>query len=149
MKNPHRITVLHGPNLNRLGLREPAVYGAMTLDAIDASIVALGGELGCVVTCFQTNHEGAWIDAVHAAATSADGLIVNPGAWTHTSIAIRDALLSVALPIIEVHLSNVYAREDFRHHSTIADIVVGRIMGFGAESYRLGLRALVHHLETR
>lgn len=145
-----RIQVLHGPNLNRLGQREPAIYGTTTLLDIDASLVQLGDELGVDVLSFQTNHEGAWIDAVHAAPAAAiDALLVNPGAWTHTSVAIRDALASVGLPTVEVHLSNVYARETFRHHSTIADIVIGRIMGFGAESYRLGLRALVAHLKAK
>jgi 3-dehydroquinate dehydratase-2 len=139
-----RVRVLNGPNLNRLGLREPAIYGAKSLAAIDAELLALGVTLGVDVTTFQTNAEAAYIEALHAAADERlDGLLLNPGAWTHTSIAIRDALLAAALPAIEVHLSNVHAREPFRHHSTLADVVKGRVMGFGPESYGLALRGLV------
>jgi 3-dehydroquinate dehydratase-2 len=139
-----RVRVLHGPNLDRLGKREPGIYGSVTLAAIDADLAALGATLGAEVTSFQTSAEGAYIDALHAAADDGvDGLLLNPGAWTHTSIAIRDALLASGLPAVEVHLSNVHAREPFRHHSTIADVVRGRVMGFGAESYSLGLQGLV------
>jgi len=144
------IKVVHGPNLNLLGQREPGVYGRATLADIDAALAALGAELGARVTCLQSNHEGALVDAIQACqGDGTRGLVLNPGAYTHTSIAMRDALLAVALPAVEVHLSNVHAREAFRHHSTIADIVVGRVMGFGPDSYLLGLRGLVAHLVTR
>ncbi|MFO0749451.1 MAG: type II 3-dehydroquinate dehydratase [Myxococcota bacterium] len=142
------IKVLHGPNLNLLGTREPAVYGAQTLADVDRLVLATATELGVTVSALQSTHEGALVDAIQAArADGADGLLLNPGAYTHTSIAIRDALLAVGLPAVEVHLSNVHAREPFRHHSTIADVVVGRVMGFGAESYVLGLRGLASHLQ--
>jgi len=142
-----RVTVLHGPNLNLLGRREPGIYGAVTLEAVDRALVALGAELGVEVVTAQHNAEGALVEAVHRCLDDGSvGLVINPAAYTHTSVAVRDALLAVGLPAVEVHLSNVYAREAFRHHSTIADVVVGRIMGFGADSYLLGLRALVGHL---
>jgi len=141
------VAVLHGPNLNRLGKREPAIYGSRTLDDIDAALRVLAAELHVSIICTQTNHEGAYVDAIHAAADrGTHGLLLNPGAYTHTSVAIRDAVAAVGLPMVEVHLSNVYAREAFRHHSTIADIAVGRVMGFGADSYLLGLQGLVRHL---
>ena len=144
MKPTHLVTVLHGPNLNRLGKREPAIYGTATLNDIDTSLAALAAELGVAVVCHQTNHEGAYVEAIHAAADGgSDALLLNPGAYTHTSIAIRDAVASVGLPMVEVHMSNVYAREPFRHHSTIAELAVARVMGFGADSYGLGLRGLV------
>ncbi|MCK6527892.1 type II 3-dehydroquinate dehydratase [Myxococcota bacterium] len=142
-----RVLVLHGPNLDRLGKREPAVYGATTLAEIDASLVELGGELGVEVASFQSAHEGALIERIHRAEDEgAAGVVFNPGAYTHTSIALRDAIAACALPVIEVHLSNVAAREPFRHHSHIAPVAVGTIAGFGPESYRLGLRALVGYL---
>ncbi|MCB9731417.1 MAG: type II 3-dehydroquinate dehydratase [Deltaproteobacteria bacterium] len=141
------IRVLHGPNLNLLGTREESIYGALTLAAIDARLAALAGELGVAVTASQHNGEGALVDAIQGCGGGAfAGILINPAAYTHTSVAIRDALLAVAVPAVEVHLSNVYAREAFRHHSTIADVVVGRLMGFGPDSYLLGLRALVGHL---
>ncbi len=144
---PLQITVLHGPNLNRLGRREPALYGTATLADVDLALGALAERLSVQLVSAQTNHEGAYVDAIHAAADAgAHGLVLNPGAYTHTSIAIRDALLSVGLPAVEVHLSNVHARESFRHHSTLADVVVGRVMGFGLDSYLLGLEGLVRHL---
>jgi len=147
---PLRVLVLHGPNLNLLGTREPGLYGAFTLAELDRDLVALGAELGATVTASQHNGEGALVDAIQAAGRDGvAGILINPAAYTHTSVAIRDALLAVALPTVEVHLSNVYAREPFRHHSTIADIVVGRLMGFQGDSYRLGLRALVAHLRRR
>ena len=139
--------VVHGPNLNLLGEREPTVYGSTTLGQIDQQMKELGRELGIDVETFQSNSEGAIVDRIQAARGLIDVLIINPAAYTHTSVAIRDAILATAIPCIEVHLSNVYKREPFRHHSTIADVAVGRIMGFGADSYMIALRAarnLVH-----
>ena len=144
-----RLLVLHGPNLNLLGQREPAVYGRTTLAEIDADLAAIARESGHDLTSFQSNSEGALIDRIHAAATEETAFIViNPGALTHTSVALRDALAAVAIPFIEVHLSNVHAREAFRHHSYIADLAVGVITGFGAESYRLGLTAALKRLAS-
>lgn len=142
------VLVLHGPNLNLLGLREPEVYGSTTLKAIDQMLEAEAKIFQAQVSILQSNHEGALVDAIQAAYGQHQGILINPGAYTHTSVAIRDAIAGVGLPTVEVHLSNVYKREVFRHHSYIAPIAVGQISGFGAESYRLGLRALVHHLQT-
>jgi 3-dehydroquinate dehydratase-2 len=142
-----RLLVLHGPNLNLLGQREPAVYGRTTLAEIDADLAAIARESGHDLASFQSNSEGALIDRIHAAAKDGTGFIViNPGALTHTSVALRDALAAVAIPFIEVHLSNVHAREPFRHRSYIADLAIGVITGFGAESYRLGLSAALTRL---
>ena len=142
-----RLLVLHGPNLNLLGQREPAVYGRTTLAEIDADLAAIARESGHDLTSFQSNSEGALIDRIHAAAREETAFIViNPGALTHTSVALRDALAAVAIPFIEVHLSNVHAREPFRHRSYIADLAVGVITGFGADSYRLGLIAALRRL---
>lgn len=140
------ILVLHGPNLNLLGRREPEVYGATTLDDINQALEQEGQRLQVRVSAFQSNHEGALVDAIHAALGQHQGILINPGAYTHTSVALRDAISGVAIPTVEVHLSNVYKRESFRHHSYIAPVAIGQISGFGAESYRLGLQALVHHL---
>ncbi|MEQ9553163.1 MAG: type II 3-dehydroquinate dehydratase [Coleofasciculus sp. G3-WIS-01] len=142
------ILVLHGPNLNLLGLREPGIYGSVTLAEIDQLLQQEGKSLSCQVVTLQSNHEGVLVDAIQAARTQHDGILINAGAYTHTSVALRDALAAVALPVVEVHLSNIYQREPFRHHSFIAPIAVGQISGFGAESYRLGLLALVHTLKT-
>jgi 3-dehydroquinate dehydratase-2 len=138
------VLVIHGPNLNLLGNREPEIYGHTTLADIDDKLIGLGRELGINVETFQSNSEGAIVDRIQQARGRTDVLIINPAAYTHTSIAIRDALGALAVPVIEVHLSNVYKREPFRHHSTVADIVEGRIMGFGAEGYELALRAAAH-----
>lgn len=142
-----RILVLHGPNLDRLGRREPEVYGRLSLADVDARAVVLGSELGVAVETFQSNHEGALIDRIHRAADEGvAGVVFNPGAFTHTSIAIRDAIAASSLAVVEVHLSNVAAREPFRHRSHIAPVALGTIAGFGVESYLLGLRALVSRL---
>ncbi len=142
-----RLLVLHGPNLNLLGQREPAVYGRTTLAEIDGDLAAIARESGHDLASFQSNSEGALIDRIHAAAKEGTAFIViNPGALTHTSVALRDALAAVAIPFIEVHLSNVHAREAFRHRSYIADLAVGVITGFGADSYRLGLNAALRRL---
>ena len=142
-----RLLVLHGPNLNLLGQREPGVYGRTTLAEIDADLAAIARESSHDLASFQSNSEGALIDRIHAAAKEGIAFIViNPGALTHTCIALRDALAAVAIPFIEVHLSNVHAREPFRHRSYIADLAVGVITGFGADSYRLGLAAALRRL---
>jgi len=142
-----RLLVLHGPNLNLLGQREPAVYGRTTLAEIDADLALIAQESGHDLASFQSNSEGALIDRIHLARKEGIAFIViNPGALTHTSVALRDALAAVAIPFVEVHLSNVHAREAFRHRSYIADLAVGVITGFGADSYRLGLIAALRRL---
>jgi 3-dehydroquinate dehydratase II len=140
------ILILHGPNLNMLGLREPGIYGVSTLAQIDTQLVELGRSFGVEIESLQSNHEGSLVDAIHAARDRHDGIVINAGAYTHTSIAIRDAIAAVQIPTVEVHLSNIYKREPFRHHSYLAPIVVGQISGFGAHSYQLGLQALIAHL---
>jgi 3-dehydroquinate dehydratase II len=139
--NRPRVLVIHGPNLNLLGEREPQIYGSMTLADIDRGLRSLAGELELEVETFQSNSEGALVDRIQAARGKIALLIINPAGYTHTSVAIRDVILVLGVPCIEVHLSNVHKREAFRHHSTIADIAAGRIMGFGADSYMLALRA--------
>ena len=141
------VLVLHGPNLNLLGTREPQIYGRTTLADIDADLRALGKQLGVAVDCFQSNHEGELIDRIQAARLNQAAIIINPGGYTHTSVALRDALAAVGLPVIEVHLSNVAAREEFRHRSLIAPIAVGSIVGLGAIGYRLALEAAVSILK--
>lgn len=143
-----KILVLHGPNLNLLGMREPGIYGSVTLAEINQRLQAEAASLDAEVVCVQSNSEGALVDAIHAAWGTHQGLLINAGAYTHTSVAIRDAIAAVNLPTVEVHLSNIYRREEFRHHSYIAPIAIGQISGFGAESYYLGLQALVHHLQV-
>jgi len=136
------VLVLHGPNLNLLGMREPQVYGAVGLAEIDRSLIELGSTLGLEVRCFQSNHEGALIDALHDARLWAQGAAFNPGGYTHTSVALRDAVTAIGIPVVEVHLSNIQAREEFRHRSLVAPVCAGTIAGFGANSYRLALYAL-------
>lgn len=142
-----KIEVLHGPNLNLLGTREPDVYGRSTLDAVNHRLLEVAGELGVEVESFQSNHEGALIDRIHETARRAGGYVVNAAGYTHTSVALRDALVAVDRPFVEVHLTNVYARDRFRSKSMLAPVALGTVSGFGAESYALGLRALVRHLE--
>jgi 3-dehydroquinate dehydratase-2 len=142
-----RVLILHGPNLNLLGQREPDVYGRQTLADINESLTHLAKELHVVIDTFQSNHEGALIDRIHAANQNGfSGIIINPGGLTHTSVALRDAIAAVGLPVIEAHLSNIHAREPFRQHSYVAGVVVGQIAGFGAMSYHLALRGLVARL---
>ncbi|WP_430392373.1 type II 3-dehydroquinate dehydratase [Dyella sp. 20L07] len=142
-----KILVLHGPNLNLLGTREPEIYGRETLADIDAALATQAQAAGHALTSFQSNAEHALIERVHAARQDGTALIlINPGAFTHTSIALRDALAGVAVPFIELHLSNVHAREPFRHHSYLSDIAIGVICGFGADSYRLALDAALNRL---
>ncbi|MEL7350205.1 MAG: type II 3-dehydroquinate dehydratase [Cyanobacteria bacterium P01_A01_bin.116] len=142
------ILVLNGPNLNMLGKREPAVYGAQTLQTINDALAETAASLAVTLTFFQSNHEGALVDEVQAALDRHQGILINPGAYTHTSVAIRDAIAAVAIPTVEVHLSNIHKREAFRHHSYLAPVAVGQISGFGADSYRLGLEGLVNHLRS-
>ncbi len=142
------VLVLHGPNLNLLGQREPGIYGSVTLDQINCMIEAEGKNLDAKVSAVQSNHEGVLVDAIHAARGEYQGILINAGAYTHTSVAVRDAIAAVKIPTVEVHLSNIYQREAFRHHSYIAPVAIGQISGFGAQSYRLGLQALVHYLRN-
>lgn len=141
------ILVLNGPNLNLLGKREPTIYGHLTLNDIEAMLTEEAQKLNVTLSCVQSNHEGVLIDSIHSAFHRHQGILINAGAYTHTSIAIRDALAGVAIPFVEVHLSNIYRREEFRHHSYIAPLAIGQISGFGAESYRLALHAIVNFLE--
>ena len=144
-----RLLVLHGPNLNLLGTREPSVYGQMSLPDIDQSITRRSGELGIAVQTKQSNMEGELVTWIQNARGHFDGIIINPAAYTHTSIAIRDAIAAVALPTVEVHLSNIHQREEFRHHSFIAGVALGQIAGFGPTGYLLALEALAAHLGAR
>ncbi|MFC4769136.1 type II 3-dehydroquinate dehydratase [Effusibacillus consociatus] len=142
-----QIVVIHGPNLNLLGQREPEIYGTSTLEDINRQLTELGNQHSVELEFFQSNHEGQIIDRIHSAIGSAEGILINPGAFTHYSIAIRDALSAVPIPAVEVHLSNIHAREEFRKLSVVAPVAVGQISGFGIQSYELGLLALVGHLQ--
>ncbi len=144
-----RIGVLHGPNLNTLGRREPEVYGSTTLAAIDAMIVESASAAGAEVTSFQSNLEGALVDWIQAEASQVTGWVVNAAGFTHSSVALRDALVASGHPFVEVHITNVFAREEFRHHSVLADVALGVVTGFGPESYVLGMRGLLTHLAGR
>ncbi|NVM57848.1 MAG: type II 3-dehydroquinate dehydratase [Desulfobacterales bacterium] len=139
-----KILVIHGPNLDMLGRREPSIYGDVTLEQIDQEIRETAQEYGMIADRFQSNHEGALIEKIHEAIEGYDALIINPAAYTHTSVAIRDALLILDIPIIEVHLSNIYRREPFRHKSLIADVATARVAGFGKEGYMMAVRAAVN-----
>jgi 3-dehydroquinate dehydratase-2 len=142
-----KVLVLHGPNLNLLGIREPGVYGTVTLEVINLNLIQLAKQHDLELEIFQSNHEGELIDQIHRAFGVKEGILINPGAFTHYSYAIRDALSSVSLPAVEVHLSNIHQRESFRHQSVTAPVVIGQIAGFGAYSYELGLLALAQHLQ--
>jgi 3-dehydroquinate dehydratase-2 len=142
-----KILVIHGPNLNLLGKREPEQYGSLTLEQINSTICSCAQQKKVEVKIFQANAEGEIIAEIHRAMGNFDGIIINPAAYTHTSVAVRDALLAVALPTVEVHLSNIYKREEFRKHSLISDVVLGVISGFREQSYILGLEALIHFLK--
>jgi 3-dehydroquinate dehydratase-2 len=148
MADPHQIQVIHGPNINLLGTREPEIYGATSLDEINAELATAAKECGAEVEFFQSNHEGALIDRIQEAISWADGILINPGGLTHTSVSLRDALAATGLPVVEVHLSNVFAREEFRRRSMVSGIAVGVVSGFGPASYRLGLQALIDHLAS-
>jgi 3-dehydroquinate dehydratase-2 len=146
---PLSILALHGPNLNLLGQREPGIYGSLTLAEINRLLDEEGLKLQAKVFALQSNHEGVLVDTIHGALGLYQGILINAGAYTHTSVALRDAIAGVNLPTVEVHLSNIYRREDFRHHSYIAPVAIGQISGFGVQSYLLGLQALVNHLRVR
>ena len=142
-----KILVIHGPNLNMLGQREPEIYGHQSLDGINAGLLSLGEKLGMEVETFQSNHEGEIVDRIQLAVGSCDGILINPAAYTHTSIAIRDALSLLDIPVVEIHLSNINKREPFRHKSLIADIAEARLAGFGSQGYLLGLKGLANLIE--
>ncbi|MBN3878848.1 MULTISPECIES: type II 3-dehydroquinate dehydratase [unclassified Nostoc] len=146
---PLSILALHGPNLNLLGQREPGIYGLLTLAEINRLLEAEAFKLQAKVFPLQSNHEGILVDSIHGALGQHQGILINAGAYTHTSVALRDAIAAVNLPTVEVHLSNIYRREEFRHYSYIAPVAIGQISGFGVQSYLLGLQALIDHLRVR
>ena len=141
------VLLINGPNLNLVGKREPTIYGSQTLEDIQEELLTLASELGTKLRFFQSNSEGEMIDCIHNSAGSIDGILINAGAYTHTSIALRDALLGVAIPYVEVHLSNIYSREEFRHKSFLSDKALGLVCGFGANSYQLALQGIVSYLK--
>lgn len=147
VKNSQKILIIHGPNLNMLGKREPEIYGKTTLDEINTTLEEMGKKLDFNVETFQSNHEGTIVDKIQEAVSIYNGLIINPAAYTHTSVAIRDALLLLDMPVIEVHLTNIYKREPFRHKSMVADIATAQISGFGARGYAMALEALAGMLQ--
>ena len=144
-----KILVLHGPNLNMLGVREPELYGKDSLKEINRSIESAAASRGIEIRVHQSNHEGVLVDEIQKALQWADGILITPGAYTHTSIALRDAFIAANLPVVEVHMSNIYAREQFRHHSYISPVAIGQVCGFGRNSYLLGLEALIDHIGNR
>ncbi|HEY4620047.1 MAG TPA: type II 3-dehydroquinate dehydratase [Nitrospirota bacterium] len=144
-----KILVIHGPNLNMLGKRETDVYGNATLDEINNAVKLLAKELGADVSFFQSNSEGKLIDIIHEAAVAYEAIVINPGGYTHSSVALRDAIAAVNIPAVEVHMSNIYSREEFRHHSFISPVAVGQISGFGVNSYLLGFRAAVEIVRSK
>jgi 3-dehydroquinate dehydratase-2 len=147
MSEPQRILVIHGPNLNLLGSREPDTYGTTTLEEINGDLSSAAKEWGAEVEFFQSNYEGALVDRIQESQSWADGILINPGGLTHTSVSLRDALTATGLPVVEVHLSNIFAREEFRHNSFVSPIALGIVSGFGPMGYGLGLNALLEHLE--
>ena len=147
MSEPQRILFIHGPNLNLLGSREPEIYGSTTLEEINGDLTSAAKEWGAEVEFFQSNYEGALVDRIQESQSWADGILINPGALTHTSVTLRDALVATELPIVEVHLSNIFAREEFRRSSFVSPISLGVVSGFGPMGYGLGLNALLEHLE--
>ena len=144
-----KILVLHGPTLHMLGVREPELYGKDSLKEINRSIESAAASRGIEIRVHQSNHEGVLVDEIQKALQWADGILINPGAYTHTSIALRDAFIAANLPVVEVHMSNIYAREQFRHHSYISPVAIGQVCGFGRNSYLLGLEALIDHIGNR
>lgn len=141
-----KILIINGVNMNMLGIREPEKYGSMTLEDLEKELYAYSFELGIDIETYQSNHEGEIVEKIHSAKDIYDGIVINAGAYTHTSIAIRDAIASVGLPTVEIHMTNIYKREDFRHNSFIAPVCIGQISGFGSNSYKLGLNGLVNYL---
>lgn len=147
-KDSPKILIIHGPNLNMLGTREPELYGKTTLEEIDSTLKELGEELGLVIETFQSNHEGAIVDKIQESMGTQNGLMINPAAYTHTSIAIRDALLLLDIPVIEIHISNIYKREPFRHKSLISDVATAQVSGFGVKGYSMALKALAEMIQN-
>lgn len=147
-KDNWQVLIIHGPNLNMLGKREPEIYGKTTLDEINSMLEEHGKRLGIAVETFQSNHEGAIVDKIQEAATAQKGIIINPAAYTHTSVAIRDALLLLDIPVIEIHISNIYKREPFRHKSMISDVATAQIVGFGVKGYSMALEALAGMIQS-